>query len=396
MLATVSGLIHSSAVFLPADPPRDGRIAFWEPDGHSGPHELHELHGLGSVEELTVVTAELRRTAVGALVLPVAEALPLLTRLRAAGSAGAAPFWGAAALLALRLAARGLLLPGLSPAGYDAWRLGPLDPADLEEIRELAAAMPPAAHCVPLGPDGDGPGAHAEPAVDDGPPRLPAPEPLLRAFLDAVADTLPRSPAAPAAAGGPAYAARAPRLHPELREWAAEVAAEHDAGVRVSLRIEVDPSCEPAAFRAVLQMHGGADASLVADAADVWAGAGPAAAAFPPRARLDALRALRGAARLWPPLEPLLAGAVPDSVDLADEEVAELLGEASRALAADGVQVHWPRGLARNLTARAVVGHAAPATAGDLPGLLSPTAAHPLGWRYALGGQGDLTTEELD
>ncbi|MET9853890.1 DEAD/DEAH box helicase [Streptomyces sp. NPDC006450] len=402
MLPTISGLIPCSAVFLPAEPARDGRIAFWRAEPAEGPH----LDGQGAAEQLTIVTPDLRRTTVTATVLPLAEALPLLTRVRAAASAGAAPFWGAAALLALRFAARGLLLPGLSPAGYDAWRLGPLDAADLEEVRELAAAMPPDAHCVPADPgdsldsadsrDGDDRAGTAPGA----PLRLPAPEPLLRAFLDAVADTLPRSPAAPAAAGGPAFAARPARLHPELRDWAAEVAAGHDAGVRVSLRIEVDPDAEPPAFRAVLQMHGLADATLVADAADVWAGSGPAAAAFPPRARLDALRALRRAARLWPPLAPLLGAAVPDAVNLADEEVAELLGEASGALAADGVQVHWPRGLARTLTARAVVGR--PATGSALPALPSPagplsaTSAHPVGWRYALGGQGDLTAEELD
>ncbi|MCX5408839.1 DEAD/DEAH box helicase [Streptomyces sp. NBC_00335] len=398
MLPTISGLIPCSAVFLPAEPARHGRIAFWRAESAEG--SLH-LDGQGASEQLTVVTPDLRRTTVTALVLPLAEALPLLTRVRATASAGAAPFWGAATLLALRFAARGLLLPGLSPAGYDAWRLGPLDAADLEEVRELAAAMPPDAHCVPVDPTGPaGPAVPAGPGEDPdpgAPPRLPAPEPLLRAFLDAVADTLPRSPAAPAAAGGPAFAARPARLHPELRDWAAEVAAGHDAGVRVSIRIEVDPDAEPPAFRAVLQMHGLADAALVADAADVWAGSGPAAAAFPPRARLDALRAVRRAARLWPPLAPLLGAAVPDAVDLADEEVAELLGDAAGALAAEGVQVHWPRGLARTLTARAVVGRAA--TGSDLPGLsgpLSATSAHPVGWRYALGGQGDLTADELD
>ncbi|MCJ0874599.1 DEAD/DEAH box helicase [Streptomyces sp. AP-93] len=391
MLPTISGLIPCSAVFLPAEPARDGRIAFWRAD----PAEGLQLDGQGAAEQLTIIAPDLRRTTVTALVLPLAEALPLLTRVRAAASAGAAPFWGAAALLALRFAARGLLLPGLSPAGYDAWRLGPLDAADLEEVRELAAAMPPDAHCVPVAPVA--PADPAAPGAPAAPPRLPAPEPLLRAFLDAVADTLPRSPAAPAAAGGPAFAARPARLHPELRDWAAEVAAGHDAGVRVSLRIEVDPDAEPPVFRAVLQMHGLADSTLVADAADVWAGSGPAAAAFPPRARLDALRALRRAARLWPPLAPLLGAAVPDAVDLADEEVAELLGEASGVLAADGVQVHWPRGLARTLTARAVVGR--PATGSGLPGLagpLSTASAHPVGWRYALGGQGDLTADELD
>ncbi|MGW6783272.1 DEAD/DEAH box helicase [Streptomyces sp. NPDC054987] len=426
MLAEISTLIRCSAVFLPGDPARSGRIALWQADG-TPPAAPASDGRAAAFEELTVVTAELRRTTVRALVLGLDQALPLLTRARAAASASAEAlaaagtaaditdpaevatagtagtvFWGAAALLALRFAAQGKLLPGLSPAGHDAWRIGPLDAADLDQVRALAAAMPPGARCVPPDPQ--------EPLL------LPAAEPLLHAFLDAVADTLPRSPAAPAAAGGPAFAARPPERRPRLRDWAAEVAAGHDAGVRLSLRIELtgepgrvpgDPDAAevPTAggsFRAVLQMHSPADAALVADAADVWAGSGAAAAAFPPGARLDALRALRRAARLWPPLAPLLGAAVPDAVELADEEVTELLGTAATALAADGMQVHWPRGLVRGLTARAVVGSGDTAGSALSGGLLSPGALLSFSWRHALGGPGDptdlteLTDAELD
>ncbi|MFE5899004.1 DEAD/DEAH box helicase [Streptomyces sp. NPDC056488] len=411
-------LSRHSAVFLPSDPPRAGRIAFWSPDGEP----LPDSPGAPSAAELTVVDGDsLRPVTVPARTLSVRDALPLLVRARFSDAASpSAAFWGAAALLALDLVARGLLLPGLTPGDHDAWRAGPLGPEDLGRLRTLAASMPPTAHAVPL------------PASSpDAPPLLPGPEALLRAFADAVADTLPRTPAAPAAAGGPAFAAEAPGTFPEQRAWAADVAAVHDAGVRLSLRLELPgftaASQEAPGFRAVLQLHGVADPALVADAAEVWSGSGPVGAAFGPRARMDALLALRRAARAWPPLSPLLSAAVPDTVELADEEVAELLGPAADALAALGVRVHWPRELSDRLTARVEIGthtsgagtdtdtgathtdvHAdADANAGtdadtrtgaaasSLPSLLAADSLLAFNWRFAVGDH-ELTRAELD
>ncbi len=351
-----------------------------------------------SPTELTVLApaaSGVETVRVPAVLLPVREALPLLTRARARRDAHrSAAFWGAVAVEALALVARGLLLPGLSPSGHDAWRVGPLRSEDVDRVRRLAAAMPPEAHAVPLD--------------DARPARLPDPERLVRAFLDAVADTLPRSPAAALATGHEAYAGREPRRMPGLRAWAEDVAAGHDAGVRLSLRIEVPGLTSGAAdasavsFRAVLQVHGVSDAALVADAADVWAGT--ADDRLGPRARLDTLLALRRAARAWPPLAPLLSAAVPDAVELADEEVVDLLGQGARALAAAGVEVHWPRGLARDLAAHAEIG--APDLSGggpgrdtaafhDGPSFLSADALLSFDWSFAVGDR-RLTREELD
>ncbi|MFF3752363.1 DEAD/DEAH box helicase [Streptomyces sp. NPDC002018] len=353
-LSRISELARCSTVFLAADPARTGRIAHWHPDSAEPPAAP------GSVEELVVVDTCGHPLTVRALVMPVSSALPLLTRARVrADVSPSTAFWGAAALLALQLAARGKLLPGLTATDHDAWRAGPLTGEDLERIRTLAASMPPSAHAVPLAT------APAEPLL------LPAPERLLRDFLDAVVDGLPRTPAAELAAAGPAFAAEPAHRFPGLRDWTAEVTAGHDAGVRLSLRVELPgladaraPDAGPA-FRAVLQMHSVSDPTVVADTGAVWSGTGSTGTAFGPRARMDALLALRRAARAWPPLAPLLSAAVPDVVELADEDVTDLLGEASTALAASGVQVHWPRELARTLTARAVIGPSNRATGPD-------------------------------
>ncbi|OUC94124.1 DEAD/DEAH box helicase [Streptomyces swartbergensis] len=375
------------AVFLPAPLPRDGRIAFWDPEGEPLPAEVTELT---QDTELTVVRrhgAAIRRRTTPALSLPLEEALPLLVRARHDPAAHpATACWGAAALHALRLTARGRLLPGLTPTGHDAWRAGPLDPADIAHLRAVAAALPYEGHAVPL------PGP--------GPIRLPAPEALVRAFLDAVADTLPRTPAAPHATGRP-FAARDAQHLPGAHDWAAEVAAGMDAGVRISLRLDLsaydlfDDAFDGGARgagAAIVQVHSLADPTLVADAAALWAG--EADDAFGPRARVDAALAVRRAARVWPPLDRLSDQDVPDVLALTEEELSDLLGVAATRLAAAGVAVHWPRDLAQDLSAAAVV-RPAPGSATDGTGFFESEDLLQFRWQLALGGD-PLTESEMD
>ena len=385
MVGAGQELAGCAVVFRPADPPRESRVAFWDPDG--GPLPL----GVGEQTELDLIVDAAPRT-VRAIELPVADAVPLLGRARqAAGSHPSAAFWGAAALAALQLVARGKLLPGLSPAGHDAWRVGPLDADDVTRVLTLAEAMPPTARALPLSQDSLAAHAPTPSGARSGSGagvRLPVAEEVLREFLDAVADGMPRSAAAAKAHKVGLFAGVAPQRAERLRSWAHEVSVGLDTGVRISLRIEM---AESLAFSAVVQLHSLKDPTLVRDAYDVWA---EDVAGFGPRARIDATLAIRRAARVWTPLGQLLDSAVPDRMELADEDVAELLAGAAQRLAAAGVDLHWPRSLGRALTARAAI-TSADGPPSDLPGFFGGGATLDFSWQVALGND-PLTEAELD
>ncbi|TJZ51066.1 DEAD/DEAH box helicase [Streptomyces piniterrae] len=391
-----------AVVFLPAQPPRAGKLAFWQPDGgplpDGGPGGEAGAGGpAAETAQLTVARHHgngARSRTVPAVLLPLAEAVPLLVRARHDPTAHpAAACWGAAALHALHLAARGRLLPGLTAEDTDAWRAGPLDPDDIAHLRAVAAAMPAEAYAVPL------PGSR--------PLHLHDPVTLVRLFVDAVVDALPRTPAAELVAGAP-FAADAPQHMPRAREWAAEVAAGVDAGVRLSLRLDLAPhklfdtrqdvspggdgAEERSAAAAVLQVHSLTDPTLVTDAGQLWEGAGPDH--FGPRSRVDTLLALRRAARVWAPLGRLLERPVPDVLPLSEDELCELLGEAAPRLGAAGVAVHWPRELARGLTAAAVL-RPAPGSAADGFGFFDTKELLQFRWQVAMDGA-PLTEAEMD
>ncbi|MGK5441215.1 DEAD/DEAH box helicase [Micromonospora sp. URMC 105] len=343
-----------AVTFVPADPPRAGALLLWSPNGDGPPDGPGEaaVQTLATPPDGAPAPVPVRRTA-------LAAGLPLLLAGRSTDPAAA--FWAAATRQALHLAARGLLLPDVTPAGHDTWRVGPLGDADTARLRALAAAMPAA--------------ARARPVPGRTPARLPDADRLLRDFLDAVADTLPRDDTA---AG--AWAATTVTAVPALRRWATRVNADAHAAVRLSLRLE--PVGEPdGPWRAAVQLHLRTDPGLLTDAAALWAGPVPG---FPAAARDAALLALRDAARHWPPLAALLDRPVPDTLPLTDDDLTDLLAGAARRLADAGVPVHWPAGVSRDLTA--AVRLRGPRADGPATGL-GDLGELALDWRLALHGE---------
>ncbi|MFD7714118.1 SNF2-related protein [Streptomyces sp. NPDC059786] len=289
--------------------------------------------------------------------------------------------WAAVARRALELIGEGRLYPALTSAAYPVWRFGPPGARGKRDLDALAAALPPYAHNLPA------------PRTGDGAARIAEPSALVGEFCDALADTLPRTPATGWAAPGNPYAVPATAPHPGLAAWADEVAAERAARVGVELRVE-PPAGRRRVFRAVLQLRTAADPSLVLDAAELWAGPDRAQRLLGPHAEAETLLALRRAARAWPPLTRLLAEAAPSALLLDDEEAMELLGDATDTLRTAGVRVHWPRELVKALEARAEIG-AATAPGSTVNTLLGRDTLLDFSWHVALGGD-QLTEAELD
>jgi superfamily II DNA or RNA helicase len=366
-------LMRCAVLFEAGDPPRDGRMSFWEA-GDDEPPDAVDSPGARAVA--AAKRGSTWRRPVPVARVPVRDALPVLAQARHGRQVHpAAAFWGAVSVLALQLVARGRMRPGVSAGDMDTWRVGPLDAVDVERVRELAASMPEAARVPPAG---------AAPA------RTSRPEALIVGFLDAVVDGMPRTPAAARAAGGLALAAAERPRAAQLPDWAREPADGSEPALRASLRIEL-PDADEGPVRAVVQVRSLEDPALVADAAELWS---DAEHPLGPRARIDTLLALRRGARVWAPLVRLLHADVPDALTLGDDEVEELLGGAVARLASAGIDLHWPRELARDVTARAVVAEPVGERA-EARAFFGGDALLRFDWQLALGGE-RLSDDEMD
>ncbi|MED7825573.1 DEAD/DEAH box helicase [Streptomyces chiangmaiensis] len=377
-----------AAVFAPAEPAqpaRLGRLVFYRPtaDTRRVPAQATAPGSVVRVRLPLVLPhgSGVRTRTVEGWALAPAHALALLLGLPSSGVHPSLAAWAAVARRTLQLLGEGRLYPALTSDTYTTWRFGPPGARGKRDLDALAAALPPYAHNLPASQTGD------------KTPHIAEPVNLVREFCDALADTLPRTPAAAWATPGNPYADRATALHPGLAEWAAEAAAERAAQVSVELRVE-PPAGRRRAFQAVLQLRTTADPSLVLDAAELWADPHRAQRLLGQHAEAETLLALRRAARAWQPLTRLLAEATPSTLRLDDEEAMDLLGDATDALGTTGVRVHWPRELVKALETRAEIG-AATAPGATVDTLLGRDALLDFSWHVALGGD-KLTEAELD
>jgi superfamily II DNA or RNA helicase len=336
-------VLDGELIFIPNEIPRRGVFALW--GNGSGPAKLELVFPGG--------TYGVRKRLVSAEIIPLAEALPALLTLDPSHTGlpmrRSARVWTAAVAAGVGLVARGRLLPTVGADDMDVWRAGPLDPADLSWLHELAAVFPPAAHALGV------PGSR--------PMRLRSPEALVRDLWDAIADTIVRSPAAPRTTASPAFAAAEPTRVSDLAEWLADTHEGLSAGARLGLRIETvaaslidtadeeldeedeedeGPDADTPAFRLVLQLRSTADPSLIVDAAALWNQPETVLARFGPQAETDLLLALRRGAPMWPPLAEVLRQASPSVIDLDDDALTSLLGPAAEELAGAGIEVLWP------------------------------------------------------
>ncbi|TNC29025.1 DEAD/DEAH box helicase [Amycolatopsis alkalitolerans] len=351
------------AIFVPSDPPRDGVLALWGDQAGPTPVELVLPKG-----------KSFGRTKVDAHVLPLGEAIPLLLS-APEGSGTAIAAWSAALSAALQLIARGRVLPAATARGVDTWRVGPLDGADETLLRDLAAALPPEAHALPLS------GLKKV--------RLHSPETLVRALWDATADVLVRTPAAPVVAGGPAFAAPEPTLLDAAdAEW---LAAQQPSGAQLQLRIEIRGEEEPE-FAGVLALRSALDPSLVVDAATLWDAPDAVLARLGDQVEAQLLIALRRGARAWAPLGRALEAAAPAELILTDDELVELLGPGGANLSSAGVEVLWPKGMFSD--GIRVKASATPAPGSEAAAAFRMTDLLKFRWQLSVGGE-DLTDAEI-
>ena len=352
------------------------------------------------------------------LELPPAQALDVLLAPLPDGALVAGSTWRhlrTVAAFADDLAARGRALPavvappvpslGVRPWGGRAvWR--PLvTGADAAWARSLVLALPPAGLAAARDDGTSGP----EPAAA-------SPSAVVGAALDALTDAAVRRRLSASGASAPrgglvwldalvaagngsfdASAGAVAALATELARWQKDVVG---GPARARFRL-VEPASDALApagdelWQLEFTLQSTAEPSVVAPAAEVWAGTGTAQALEPlvPSPRASLLAELGRASRLYPELERALRGARPEALTLDTLGAHAFLREAAPVLAAAGFGVDlpgwWGRPSARLGARLRVRGRGQPGVVAGRAGV-GQEALVDYAWEVSLG------TERLD
>ncbi len=389
----------------------------------SGPATLSSAEPPNPPRDATVeFTGEGRRT----VSLPIAAALPVLSRAHKAAVAGdpdvhpSVVLLAGSAHLALRLVADGRFAPHAEAL----WWEPVLDDAAEDRIVQLAKARERDGLDVATA---EGVVRRMVEAVVDATPRR-APQESRTSRVTSPASAaraaVARPPSPPAPSDGLTWAEEQAQVRARTSAEYAHVLNERltrlrrQRGVddrphlvRLSLRIEApDEQLYAGEVTLVPQVHAASNDLHVADASALWTESGPEAShGFGERARAHAALAIRQAADVWEPLGRLLEVRVPDALVLGSDEITDLLEHGLEALAKIGVDVHWPRSLGRELSTAAVVDRAArrgessaagefdgPAVEGQLQtSTLRGEDLFAFKWQVSLRGE-RLTEDEMD
>ncbi|MGW7197342.1 SNF2-related protein [Streptomyces chryseus] len=343
----------AALTLLPARHPAQSTWMVFRPDGAP----LPDLETLPA--PLRPVTRDLvlagaggimpRRATVTGMTVPLSLALPVFLDARK-GEHASVTGWRHPIRLALTCVAQQRVHPGLTLDGQGCWRIGPITEPLRNAVAAAASLMAPEGHCLVAG---------------TAPIRVPSPEHAVWPLLDAVADTMLRTPGTATLLGrgphtGPAGQDADPT--PELWRWAdaIEDTVDPHPTPRLVLRVkEPDTHGSVPAAPAMLRVAAGDQDETVA-AITVWDGR-TVRADLTPAALPGVRRVLRRAARHFPPLADLAAQERPHGLSLLAEDVARLHDHAATPLAEAGITVQWPPAFLGALTTTAVVGnHDAP------------------------------------
>jgi len=393
-----------------------------------------------------LVDEKLHPREVEGLAVPLLVALPSLTTMPLPDLERLSPSWAVwslASKLALELVGHERIVPRLISVNGETQARSAVAlslPGDLERVSALAKAFPLAAHAVPIQSEADAPAPARKarrPSRKASAPRIWAPEPLLRTFLDFAADLLVR-----ASTTRVARARSAPQtphhswerrltaalrgtdatftlegfsersLLEEFETWIQPALGAEPGMPRACFRLELPAAEEEDQPRETPQtaesfplrflLQSTRDPSLLVPATEVFRGRGEGLRRLgctPARAEELLLRALAMSARLFPPIERGLREARPGAVLLTANEAGAFLDEAAPALAEAGMGMLLPAELTRSgqrrlrLRMRVSGGqHAAGTVEGS--GGFSLEEVLSFRWEVALAGE-TLSAQEL-